>query len=115
MVQAVAETTMAAIIPWKRKPQAIPSILVSGHARRAPTRRAKAPMRDPALVGVYALIEGLQAGKDKLDRLRYEAKEAKRAAKAEHRQETKTKLTAFVLFDLMAACLIYAMWAGING
>ena len=46
---------------------------------------------------------------------RSEARQAAAEAKAERRQETKTKATAFVVYYLMAGLLAYAGWAGING
>jgi len=73
------------------------------------------PARDPALIGVYALIEGLQRGRDELARLGFEGKAARLAARQERRQETRTKTTAFVLFVLMSALLVGAMWAGAHG
>lgn len=70
---------------------------------------------DPALMGVHALIEGLRAGQAELERLGWEGKAARQAAKAERRQETRTKLLAFFLFVLMASLMIGFMYAGIVG
>ena len=70
---------------------------------------------DPAVIGVNALIEGLRAGQAAVERARYEAKQAVKAAEAEWRRETRTKLLAFVLFDLMAGALLFAGYAGIVG
>lgn len=77
--------------------------------------RSVKEMPDPAVAGVYALIEGLRAGQAAINRDRYEARQVIAKAKAEHRQETRTKLLAFALFDLMAGVMIYVMYAGING
>lgn len=77
--------------------------------------RALPQMADPAVAGVNALIQGLRAAQAELNQQRCEARQAVKAEKARRRQETRTKLTAFVLFDLMSACMLYAMWAGING
>lgn len=70
---------------------------------------------DPALMGVHALVQGLRAGQAELERLGWEGKAARRAAKAERRQETRTKLLAFFLFVLMASLMIGFMYAGIKG
>jgi hypothetical protein len=97
MAQAITETTT--LVPWKREAQAVPRILLGDvPQRRLPRRR-----HDAALTGVHALIAGFTAGKAQIDRLRYEARQADAQAKAERRQELKTKLTAFAVFYLMLA------------
>src|SRR5262245_22491623 len=113
MAQALETTT---VVPWKREGQDVPRILlqVAGHVRRPPTRRSNHRSRgatsDPALIGVYALIEGLRAGQAELARLGWESKATRLAAKAARRQEIKDKATAFVLFWVMSALLVGTMW-----
>src|SRR5262245_5827917 len=106
-----------ALMTLPRQTQDVPRVLlqVAGHVRRPPVSRKRAPLGDPRLAAVIALTNGLRAGKAHIDRLRQEGKEALAKAKAERRAETRTKLVAFGLFDLMAACLVYTMWAGIQG
>jgi len=73
------------------------------------------PQRDPKLAALHALTAGFRAGKAELDRLRYEDMQARLAAKAERRVWSQTKTTAFCLYYVMAGCLVFAFWAGIQG
>jgi hypothetical protein len=93
-----------------------PVTTVTPEPRKAPSHAASASVTaDPALMGVLALIEGLRAGQAEIDRIKHEARQAAAEAKAERRQESRTKAIAFVIYYAMAAVLGYAAWAGING
>jgi len=112
---------VAALVPWTREAQNVPRILfgeaipVTGYTRRPPTRRARLPQRDAKLMAVHALIEGLQAGRDEIDRLRQADAQAVREAKAERQQALRTKTTAFVLYYVIAGLLVGTFWAAAHG
>ena len=107
MGQAIAKTSTA-IVPFAREPQPIPGILVTGHSRRAPTLRARSPKVDTKLLALHALTAGFRAAKAEIDQARLEAR-------AEQRQESRTKTIAFCLYYLMAGVMVFVMYAGITG
>lgn len=81
---------------------------VEMEVRRRPGPKPLA-IRQPGVERVMAAVEL----RDHMKGL--PAKWALEDAQAEHWQETKTKLAAFVLFVLMAGALVLFMWAGVRG
>lgn len=94
--------------------QLVPKVLLSSEPVKA-KRQRRVRRQDREVAGVYALIEGLRAGKAKIDELRIQAAQAEIAERLERRQETRTKLVAFGLFYMMAGLMLWFMWAGIQG
>src|SRR5262245_18665191 len=82
---------------------------------KRPMRLVQEPQQDPALLGVYALIEGLRAGEVAIHRERREQALLKREGRATRRMMLRHKLLAFVLFCLMSALLLGLLWAGAHG
>jgi|SRR5262245_32439531 len=114
MAQAVVETTTATVIPWKRQTQDVPRVLL-GNGPEVPRRLMPRKKHDAALAGVHALIQGLRAGQAELARQGWEGKAARRAARAERRQETRTKMAAFAIYYLLAAVMCGTMYAAAHG
>lgn len=71
-----------------------------------PIEEVLAPKQDPAMLGVYALIQGLQAGGTEL-----------RLAQHRHRRRA-ARIDAVIRWSFMWATigtLLFLTWAGING
>lgn len=94
--------------------QVVPKVLLSSEPVKA-KRPRRACRHDRDVAGVYALIEGLRAGKAKIDELRMQVAQAEIAERKGRRQEIRTKLMAFSLFYLMAGLMGWFMWAGVQG
>jgi hypothetical protein len=108
-----AKTNVITLARLSANVQAVPKVLL-GEAK-APQRPLPRRRKDPALLGVLALVEGLRAGQAELERLGWEGKATRLAAKAERRQETRTKLAAFSIYYLLAAVMVGMLYAGAGG
>jgi hypothetical protein len=108
----------AGVLERNRNVQLVPKVLFGQQIVELRTPRKRAARRanqDPAVLGVYALIDGLRAGQAAIDREKRDHEAARQAARQEVRQEGRTKRIAFVLYYLMAAILMGTLWAAAHG
>ena len=100
----------------QQKTRADVGALIARYKTEAKPRQAPlAPKQDPALLGIYALIDGLRAGQAAIAREKEEQEIILQALRQEARQQSRTKLIAFGMYYLMAAILVGTFWAGAHG